>query len=240
MKKLHYFSALLGMALLVGCSSIHSTYLKRNKEMCGWETKHLHGVPITLEVPHTYKIDIIETYYAKKGNFLRETVSKIPVTTLDVCFEVVDTKEVFTVDFVKPGAGVLKTNVELDQTTQYFSKIDNEIQDNTIEEITKSIKAIRDSIKLQTLSDNTLREMGLAEYPKTIASIVIDVSDPLANQKIQEFLCSHLNNCTNCGTRPGSRLPTSRTEGHFGSIQTGTIVQKVSAQQKTNSARMPY
>jgi hypothetical protein len=103
----------LAVACLIGagCSSIQSTHVKRNEEMCGWETTHLHGIPVTLQVPHHFRVEVIETSWEKNGNLVRDAATKVPVTTHDVNVAVADTQEIFTVDFVKPGAGTLNTHV---------------------------------------------------------------------------------------------------------------------------------
>ena len=133
------------------CSSIHSTYLKRNKEMCGWETKHLRGTPITLDVPHHYKIEVIEICYEANGNILRDSKTNVVITGHEVVFDVVDSKEVFTVDFVKPGAGTLQTKVDFNPETQYVTNINNKIDDTTIETITASIKSLNGTLAIWTL-----------------------------------------------------------------------------------------
>src|SRR4051812_3058051 len=67
------------MALVAGgCSSIASTHVERDKGLCGWKTTHLRGIPTTLEVPHHFKISIIDTYYEKGGNMLRDPHGNVP------------------------------------------------------------------------------------------------------------------------------------------------------------------
>src|SRR5262245_53931208 len=120
-------TALLGLAV-VSCSSIKSTHVERAKEFCGWQTTHMRGIPTTLEVPHHFKISVIDTYYEKAGSVLRDTncAAGLPhnvppplVKTRSVEVVVENTKEIFTVDFVRPAAGTLTTKAELDADRQY-------------------------------------------------------------------------------------------------------------------------
>src|SRR5262249_20666683 len=146
---------LLGFAA-AGCCSIATTHVERNKEACGWNLTHMNGIPTTLDVPHHFRVSIVETYYEKAGNILRDPrgncppgftvpaapdapapVANLPILkTHRVDIQVENTKEIFAVDFVRPAAGTLTTKASLDAERQYFTSIDNKIVDKTIQDIT--------------------------------------------------------------------------------------------------------
>lgn len=207
MKPTHLIQiALIGL-VVSGCSSISSTHVERDKQFCGWKTTHLHGTPITLSVPHHYKITIIDTYWEKGGNVLRDTEDNSqnpkPICSRDVKFEVEDTQEIFTVDFVKPGAGTLKTTANFD--AQYFTSIDNKIVDTTIEEITKSIKTLSSALAPVGGSTRSVPpDPSLTAHPRVVAVAFIEVADPQAKEKIHDFLCQHLNSCNGCCPEPNT------------------------------------
>jgi hypothetical protein len=194
----------------VGCSSISSTHLKKNSETCGWDTTHLHGIPITLDVPDKFKVEVVETLYYhytdtdKVGRVLRDTVDGKPVVNRSAQVTVKNKKEIFTVDFVKPGAGQLNTAVDLDPAAQYFSEINNKITDQTIDSITSALGTVGGA--LSPLLQG--KAAGLAPFPegaagggtlkaltKTVAVGYFDVADRHSVEKIHEFLCRHMNGC---------------------------------------------
>jgi hypothetical protein len=179
--------------------------VERDTAMCGWRTTHLCGTPITLSVPHHYTVTIIDNYYEKNGNVLRDSndPEHKPLCTRDVSFAVEDTKEIFTVDFVKPGAGTLATSATLDPTSQYFTGIHNTIEDTTIQEITSSIKSLTSTLSpLRSVRSTASSDASVVPHPRVVAVIYVDVADPMAKEKIHEFLCHHLNECNGCCPAP--------------------------------------
>lgn len=189
-----------------GCSSIHTTHVKRNEDRCGWDTKHLRGIPITLEVPHQYQVQVVERYYITGG----ADATKLPkllkvgnetIKTTYVKLDVTTTKEVFTVDFVKPGAGVLTTKADLDPTNQYFTKIDNSIEDKTIDAIKEAITKVAGALPPVAKGKSTGlmapgADANVTPLEKVIAVGVFSVNDSQAKEKIHDFLCRHLNGCS--------------------------------------------
>jgi hypothetical protein len=200
--------SLLSLCLTsVGCTSIGSTHIERAKELCGWNTTHLHGIPITLEVPHHYEIQIVETYYELGGALMRDSQTKSPIVTRKATFQVKNTKEIFTVDFVRPAAGTLDTSLTLDPKSEYFTKIDNKLTDTTIKDITAAITTISAAAN-PLLARDALNNQNAIQHDKIVAEALIEVADPDAKQKIHAFLCEHLNGCTNCSTKGGDRPAT--------------------------------
>lgn len=203
-------AAFICMFLATGCSSIKSTHVERDLSLCGWRTTKLHGTPITLTVPHHYKITIIDVCYEKAGNVLRDKDSdEKPITTREVAFEVEESQEIFTVDFVKPGAGTLHATANLDADKQYFSGIETKIVDNTIQEITNSVKTLSSTLAQFRSAPHTFTDLTITQHKRVVAVAYVDVADPTAKEKIHEFLWHHLNNCNNCMPNPATTEVTS-------------------------------
>jgi hypothetical protein len=192
--------ASLLVVLTAGCSSIHSTHLKRNPDTCGWDTTHLHGIPITLDVPDKFKVEIVETqyYHTTSKRIVTSAADGRPVATRSVTISVTLKKEIFTVDFVKPASGQLTTSVDLDAQAQYFTEINNKITDTTIDSIANAINTIGSSIQ-PLAGGKATAQLGdfdnLQAVPKTVAVGFFDVSDRNALERIHEFLCQYLNGC---------------------------------------------
>jgi hypothetical protein len=223
--------------LAAGCSSIHSTHLKRNEEACGWDTTHLHGIPITLDVPDKFKVEIVETqyYHSTSKRIVSNAADGSPVITRSVTVDVTLKKEIFTVDFVKPASGQLTTSADLDSKSQYFTEINNKITDTTIDSITNAINTIGSSITplLSGKSSAQLSDFNdLQPVPKTVAVGFFDVNDRHALEKIHEFLCQHLNGCApTCpvqpvvgqfGNHPAPIPPPPYVPGTVGTMPNGT------------------
>jgi hypothetical protein len=200
--------ALVGLAV-VGCSSISSTHVERDKDLCGWNTTKLHGMPITLEVPHHFKISIVDTYYEKNGNVLRvppadpkQETLPFPLTSRRVDVVVENTKEIFTVDFVRPAAGTLSTKASLDADRQYFTSIDNKIVDKTIQDITTAVGTLSQALNPLLKTRALVQDATLVQHDRVVAVTFVEIGDPNALVKIHQFLCEHLNGCRTCRPTP--------------------------------------
>ena len=239
MRRSFFLMAFLTAILPMGCSSVESTHVKRNNDICGFETTRLHGIPITLEVPHHFQVEVIETYWeSDSGNLLRDAVTKQPVTTRWVKLKVENTKEIFTVDFIKPGAGTLDSHVQIDAQKQYFTSIDNTIQDNTIEEITNSISAIAGSVNPLLKADATTPPvLPGTPHHKVLAATMVEIADPRALVKIHDFLCLHLNGCNNCATKAGATAPS--VDAVSAPVFSGPTGMVLPNEPPTNSSRNP-
>ena len=179
-----------------GCSSVHTTHIKRNPEACGWDTKHLRGVPVTVSIPYQLEVQIVEvTYYDMSDN-----KNPKPVTcTKEINHFVREKKEVITVDFVKPAAGV--GNVEATLDNQFFKSITGHIEDKTIETITASLKTLTQ--KAGTSTAGSLPGTGSFERVEhLLASKLFDVNDRELERKVHEFAGLYLNGCGKECPRP--------------------------------------
>lgn len=216
MRTIHLLQPAL-LLTLVGCCSVSSTHVERDKASCGWKTTHLHGLPVTLEVPHRFKVSIIDTFYEKSGNVLRDTSCVAPgmvppaLKTRSVEVTVENTKEIFTVDFVRPAAGTLKTNAQLNAERQYFTSIDNKIEDKTIQDITTAIGTLSGAISSLPKNRALTEDPTVNKLPRVVAVAVVEIADPSALEKIHDFLCLHLNGCNTCVPAPLSPPPVIST-----------------------------
>jgi hypothetical protein len=204
------FSLPLTLIALVGagCCSIGTTYVERAKDLCGWKTTKLHGIPITLEVPHHFQVQVIETYYEHNQLVLRDSATRQPVVTRNATIAVVNTKEIFTVDFLRPAAGTLDTSLALDPASQYFTKIDNTIVDKTIQDITTAINTISGALTAAPGAKKAIAlAPGLIPHDRVVAELIVEVADSHALEKMHAFLCEHLNGCSNCATHAGALPP---------------------------------
>ncbi len=199
---------------VAGCHSITSTHIERAKDLCGWKTAKMHGIPTTLEVPHHFKIAVVDTYFERNGNVLRDMGCEKVITPghlppllkerrVDVTVE--NTKEIFTVDFVRPGAGTLNTKATLDAERQYFTKIENKIEDKTIQDITAAINTLSGALNPAAgggRSRGLFADPGVTRHDRVVAVTYVEVADPHALERIHEFLCQHLNGCNACKPDP--------------------------------------
>src|SRR5437868_3384845 len=113
----------VGLLALTGCTSIRSTHVMHNPRECTWDKKHLHGIPITVKVPSQLEVRVVETKFLLDGRMLLtlDDVTKVPLATRRVETDVREKDEIFTVDFVRPAAGV--SELEADIKNQYFTSI---------------------------------------------------------------------------------------------------------------------
>ena len=109
-------SLLLFLAISTGCTTSRSTMLNRHED--GLFTKNCdvptRGIPITLKVPTHLDVTIIETYYLEDrsaGETKFADLREVPMNghrNLTVETKTIETEKVFTVDWIRPAAGVLE------------------------------------------------------------------------------------------------------------------------------------
>jgi hypothetical protein len=232
------FAFMFFVAAMAGCSSISTTHLKRNRDSCDWDKTHLCGIPITVDVPDKIKVEVFETLYyhtspnddnAPPGNknvgrVLRNSADNKPIVNRWAQVTAETKKEIFTVDFVKPGAGTLQTSVDLDKDAQYFSEINNTITDETIDAITKAISNVGGALgpltrgksagAPPTTDGNVPNSRGkLKSVQRSVAVGYFDAADRQMVEKIHEFLCKHINGCAPPCAVDGLTAPISPNTG---------------------------
>ena len=199
--------SILVLTLLVvstGCTSMTSTLL--NRDDCDNFTrnggKHPEkGIPITLRVPTHLKVWIDEEYYLQKT---KAEDGKIPLKALNTGKPVISVvtsfdyeEKLFTVDFKRPGAGTLKTDIQMDSEKQYFKQIHTKVVDNTIQEITKIVKQFSVPLGIKTSVGQSI-EKNLIVDTRTVAFVRFDINAPDFEQQLMAFFDQHINSCNSC------------------------------------------
>ncbi len=208
------FSAALASS---ACTSIRSK-LYDTDNYCGGDRqkKCLTGIPITLDVPTHVKITITESQYVraktdkdgnvvldKNGNVAGYELSNLH-NTRQMSYELVTMKELYTVDFKRPAAGINDLKLTFGDKSQYFTQIQQDVTDVTIDKIAGLIQAIIAStptlanlgkVKL-TGADQGPTALNLIEVPRVVACEFFDVHQPNLEQRIQAFLEQNINVCT--------------------------------------------
>jgi hypothetical protein len=182
------------------CTSISSTHVKRNPEACGWDTKHLRGVPITVKVPTHLELKVIETQYLFGNSPI--CVNGIPHATRRVEHTVREKDEIFTVDFARPAAGTGSADITFEG--QYLKSVNGSIDDRTLRDITGAIKNIFGTLgKLPgaqpPIALTGLKGIGdvaeIQAIDSVIADRLFDVTDPMLAEHVREFVHTYLNGC---------------------------------------------
>jgi hypothetical protein len=203
----------LFLATATGCTSISTTHVKRDPFTCGWDTKHLRGVPVTVKVPTHLEVRVIETQYLFGRSPI--TIHGVPFATRRVEYAVREKDEIFTVDFVRPAAGTGSADISFDG--QYFKTVNGNIDDRTLRDITAGIKNIFGTIGKLPGAKAPIALTGLKTVAdvtdiKTIDSVIavrlFDVNDPGMVELVHEFLQTYLTGCTPpCLGVPATSMP---------------------------------
>jgi hypothetical protein len=183
------------VVLLVGCRSAVSTHVTRSQEDCGWDTRKLRGVPVTVKIPTHLELRVMERRYVNAdGGPL--VVGNDCLTARRVEVSVREKDEMFTVDAVRPAAGKIDYSAEF--RGQFFKSFNSKVEDKTIESITNAITNITGELgKLPKgrSTSTTLEEKGVAFVDSLVAARVFEVSAPDRDEQIREFLETYINGC---------------------------------------------
>jgi hypothetical protein len=193
-----------------GCASITSTwYGDDGCQTCEKATKHLKGVPTTLDVPTHLHVYVVMTRY---GTVSTETnkgaVNFVPeLETKSVGVEPVVQKEIFTVDFKRPASGSLAYDLKFDVNKQYITKIDNSLDDRTIASVAALISQVLKTVPTiaggRSTSDQVATGTDLIPFQEVIASEMFALNEPNVQERIQAFLDTYINHCDRqCGPCP--------------------------------------
>ncbi len=191
--------ALLGIgwmaAASIGCHSIRSTLLTRDESNSCWMTvKHLKGVPITLKVPTHLRVSVVEQHFLTQvsaGGITKWERVEVDVPLRVVTVDTIKTEKIFTVDFVRPAAGTLDLTLEMQDKEQYFSKIQDKVVDETINDVSNLIsKVAPGGLFKPAASDSTA---SLTPVNSIVATEIFEVDDPMLEIKLNEFLKCHIN-----------------------------------------------
>lgn len=194
--------ALLSVSLLVvvsGCSSMTSSMLNRDDYDFFWRNSKVpnKGIPVTVKVPTHLKVWIEEEYYIQNtATGLQPFYPDTPVISVATGFDFEE--KMFTVDFKRPGAGTIQTDVELDAEAQYFKKIHGKVVDNTIREITDIVKQFKPAFATKTSEFDEEIKKNLIFDTRTVAYGRFDINDPDFEQKLAMFFDRHITSCNCC------------------------------------------
>lgn len=254
--KIMLLLALTLVATFSGCTSIKSTMLTRfDDNSFGGnsngtfqhhnQTRPFKGVPIALKVPTHVDVEITETYFLYKDttkNTISEVVfdnkgERIP-RNLDVQITPVSTKQIFTVDFVRPAAGTLTTSATFSDQ-QYFAKIENEIVDETLQDITAAIKTVAPALGLSA-SARLGEDMkaNIATATRTVAYARFDIDDPSFEELLDAFVSKHLTGCHGCKGRQTLSSPSTESVPLPTPANQGTVINLMGAAPRSQPARL--
>jgi len=201
--KIHQYAKGIAIASLsfagIACATMRSTlYSPDAADSCEPVRKHLKGVPTTLEVPSHVQITVKRTRLGKANE--KGFVTFIPeLETRAVDVEIKKQKEIFGVDFTRPGAGSLK--YKLDFTGEYITGVDNASDDQTIAKVTALVTTILNQIPVPGLPKARALAQGtsqLMQFEDVIASEIFPINEPGVDDQIQSFLNTYVNNCHDC------------------------------------------
>jgi hypothetical protein len=199
-----YLLLCLSLGGTTGCTSITSTlYADDGCQTCEKVTKHLKGVPTTLEVPTHLHVFVVRTRYGRISE-VGEVTFFPELETKTVAVEPVIQKEVFTVDFKRPASGYLAYDLKFDSNKQYITKIDNSLDDRTITSVAALVSQILKTVPT-LVGGKVTADTGtkLTDFKEIIASEVFALNEPKVQERIQAFLDVYLNHCDRqCGPCP--------------------------------------
>jgi hypothetical protein len=140
-----FVSASLAAGLLAGCTSFTSTLIEPGHDPTAHHNKektHLRGYPITLHVPTHLRVELIEEFYLREVQNEQPT----PITcngkllcTYDIATEVIESDKIFTVDYKRPAAGMIKYDTKF-TSDQYIYQIRSQLVDNTIAQVANAVQ----------------------------------------------------------------------------------------------------
>lgn len=225
---------LASCTLLVGCRSISSTPVSRfdNDSYSGnsngqhrWfcNARPHKGVPVKLKVTthcdvfikERYCVELRESPTSKKSTAdnakqpqlqLDEPLADTPLTFVESV--PVQTDQVILVDFKRPGSGSLNLDATFTDE-QYFKKITSKLQDDTITDsaaLVKSIAKFAGTPVAANSKDAPPESSNRTWLERTIAYQRFDINDPLYEEKLEEFVNTHLHACTNANCPPPDHI----------------------------------
>lgn len=151
---------LLGLTILacVGCTTISSTMLNRTDGDSFYRNSKTRGVPIRLKVDSHVDVFIEEQFLLRKVSTSNSEFNLVEVDLpgrhLSVRTEIVQSDKVFTVDFKRPGAGTLEYEAKFNDD-YYFSNINNQLEDNTIEKTADLAATVGSLFGISTTGDES-------------------------------------------------------------------------------------
>lgn len=188
------------------CTSIKTTLFDADNYAGNGEREKrcLRGIPITMDVPTHIQITVTETSYFTKDTTGRYVPACVPPTH-SMKYDLIVKKELYTVDFKRPAAGINDLKISFDggaSNGQYFSSISQDVTDVTIDKVAALIKQILDSTPtLASLAKSANANAGntdpapaaLIAVPRVVACEFFDLRFPNLERRIQCFLEQQIN-----------------------------------------------
>lgn len=206
--------AAVGCLLLVltsGCASFRSTMLNRleggmfignsnGTAKPDGAPRHFKGIPITLKVPTHLEVFITETVYRQLDTSEPQAVWNEPlgIRIYNVRTNVIQTKQLFTVDFKRPAAGTLDLTADMTDE-QYFEKITSKLQDDTITQSAGLLSTVlRATSTAGGPTDQQLQKlaaMDVSRETRDVAYKRFDINSPTFEWDVECFVNEQLSQC---------------------------------------------
>ncbi len=127
------------------------------------------------------------------------------LTSKKIHYDIINKKELFTVDFKRPLSGSNKLELKFGALSdgQFLSSAKQNLTDTSIVDVTAMFKAVSAALPtLKGISDasetaavNAQLSAHIIGIPETVAIEYFDIHQPNLEGRIQEFLNRHINNC---------------------------------------------
>jgi len=214
-----------------GCRSISSTFVQRmdDDRLVGnsngntglhENAKPFKGIPVTIQVLTHVDISISEEIFLEK-----ETLIPVKTNRRNLMAEAtpVYSDKIFAVDPKKAASGQSEYTLQMQEGTQYFKKIDQEITDTTIKDINTALSGILPKLLPNPASTPTSKlslENGIDKQThfysvkRHVAWKRFDVSAIDFQDQIAIFVNRHLNDCNSCGISGACGIPDSLHHRH--------------------------
>ena len=184
-----------------GCTSLESTAISRTQDDRAYVDSpcHLKGVPTALQVPTHLDVWVKETYFLQKTPRGWEE-AKFDRRNLGIETNIVKTKKIFAVDFKRPLAGTNKIALGFNNE-QYLSTLENQIVDETIQDVTGILGQFQPTEAVATSAKNAAPKLDdtVIENQRHVAYRRFDIDDPNFEASLSAFLDEQMNNCHSCG-----------------------------------------
>jgi hypothetical protein len=161
-------------------------------------------------------VAIIEKHFLTIGADQRVQRAELSVPIREVQHELLHTEKIFTVDFKRPAAGTMKMSLDFKDQQQYFSSIEHEVVDKTIEEVSNLLGTIAPGGIFTRVSSKSAAKFDqeVKEVESVVAARVFELDDPDFERQLSAFLDCHISQSHDAwvvppGVRQIRRIPLS-------------------------------
>ena len=193
-----YVAAAIGASAIAaaGCGTIKTTFYDYEEDG-NRNTRRLRGIPMTMEVPIFLRLEVTEMHY-----YVANHQEPVTVVGRELKHSFISSKEFYAVDFKRPAAGIGEVKLEYGEgeNRQYFSKVEQNITDNTISQVAALVQAATSLLPKHSAAKPASNSGQLIEIPHTVAWQVFDLRTPGIEGRVQEFLNTYVNCTQPCST----------------------------------------